>query len=365
MNVSSLYDESPGNVYYTYINQYRKMKKSILFVNLTLILVSCGTIKTNVSDTYIREVTSYYQFELPPFSEDYSVFWDYIVENNKAFKSYNNINSNFKNKTIKQFNKDLNSISSYLSGYDVEDNRDNYIVGSKYKEKIKKISFLPSSDIDAFCYPNGYIFITNGMIKLFGLGMDEYFGVVAHEIAHIMFKHAEREFFTTKKKERRNSIISGISAVSLAAGASIAIINSAQYMQNNEDIEKLTRNYVESALITSQAIDHLLVENSYYKKFEYSREMEIEADIVAILFLNWLGKSPESYIRLLSKLPNHTPTLSDSHPDIRYRVKFLSDYIGKPNKTFKVDGRIYHIDGLDVEKFILKNPTAVERFTGD
>lgn len=150
--------------------------------------------------------------------------------------------------------------------------------------------------------------MTNGLIKLFGLGMDEYFGIVAHEIAHIMLKHAEREFVTTKKKERNNSIISGASAVLLGAGASIAAINSAQYLQNSEDIEKVTKDYIESAVIISQTIDHLLVENAYYKKFEYSREMEIEADIVAILFLKWLQKSPELYIRCLSNFPKYTPT---------------------------------------------------------
>ena len=57
------------------------MKKIFVFLLVTLMLYSCGAAKHNVTQKYISEISSYYQENLPEYSDDHSVFWNYILDN--------------------------------------------------------------------------------------------------------------------------------------------------------------------------------------------------------------------------------------------------------------------------------------------
>ena len=59
------------------------------------------------------------------------------------------------------------------------------------------------------------------------------------------------------------------------------------------------------------------------RKFEYSREQEIEADIIACLFLKWLGNSPIDYIDFMETLPGDISDKYDTHPSMVFRVNTL------------------------------------------
>lgn len=338
--------------------------KKYLFFAVTLIFVGCGATKVNVSDKYIGNVTSYYEGQLPEYSSDFSVFWDYILNNNQSFQEYIKEGSGLKNKTLKKFWNEVNSVGVPYEPEDTILSKDietaKMFAGSKYDEYIKQISFLPDYEINAFATPNGYIYLHYGIANLFTDGWNEYSGVIAHEMAHVLLKHAERHQLDIKKRERKDDIARGIAAGLLGAGAITGALSMANSGAGANAVENWTNSYTENAMELGTSISKSLSEYSYIKKYEYGREQEIEADIVAILFLKWLNTPPEPYINLLDKMPKNQPMENGTHPDYKFRISFLNKYIGKPDKTFNVDGRIYHLDGKQVKEFLKKNPTAVE-----
>ena len=67
--------------------------------------------------------------------------------------------------------------------------------------------------------------------------------------------------------------------------------------------------------------------DSYLYKFKYSREQELEADIIAIRFLEWIGINPQYYIDTLKQLGTEYDLMYDEesdHPTTKYRIDLLS-----------------------------------------
>lgn len=338
-------------------------KTTFLFPFIFIVITSCGTVKKNVSDDYISKVSSYYTAHLPNPSDDASVFWDYILQNNPGFNQYESSNGKYKYKAKKAFWSEVNNIPLLYGGAengDDEMRRALSFSGVKYKDYVKSVVICPDNIVDAYCYQNGNIYIHGGMVDMFDDELDAYCGIVAHEIAHILLKHAERHHYAVKKKERNDDIWRGITAGILVAGAYAGSMGMANSGVDGQSIENWTNSYTDGAMQLGSGINQALREHSLIKKFGYSREQEVEADIVAVLFLKWLGRSAEPYIELMSKFPNHKASLYDTHPNIKFRVSFLNKFIGKPDKSFEVGGLRYNVDGRQVEDFLRKNPTAKE-----
>ena len=78
------------------------MKKIFFLPLVVLILISCGA-KHNVTKKYIAEINSIYSGDLPEYSNDNSVFWDYILDSNVSFKDYMANDSKLRNKTVAKF----------------------------------------------------------------------------------------------------------------------------------------------------------------------------------------------------------------------------------------------------------------------
>lgn len=336
----------------------------LLFATLTIFLFSCGASKVNVTDNYILSVKSFYDSPLPEYSDDYSVFWDYILNHNEAFNRYSSRDSRFVQKTKKEF---LSEVDNLPMVYDfaeeyMETGRRHALMfsGDRYTDDIRYILLCPDDMIDAYCYPNGYIYIHRGLAERFDEDWHAYAGVVAHEIAHILLKHAERHNFDIQKRERNEEITRGVAGGLLGAGAIAGSLSMANSGVDMNTIEDWTDTYTNNAIELGGNINIALKKHSLIKKYEYSREQEVEADIIAVLFLQWIGKPVEPYIDLLSKLPSTESGLYSTHPDVKFRVSFLNEIIGKPDRSFKVDGRIYHLDGKQVDRFLQNNPAAEE-----
>lgn len=338
------------------------MKKAFLLPLVILILASCG-VKHNVSQKYISEISSIYLGDLPEYSNDNSVFWNYILDRNVSFKDYMANDSKLRNKTSAMFWGEVNSAllpftpddESLKSGEEFAD----FIAGSKYADYLKMITYYPENSINASAYPNGVIYIYSGMLEMIDGDFNKYLGVVAHEAAHVLLRHAERHTYTIKKKERKDNIMKGIAAGLVVAAGTVAIAASAEGGTYSEELQN---SITESSVNMYYGIEYGIDKYAMVKKYEYSREQEVEADIVALMFLKWMGKDPVSYIELMSKMPKAGNENQEyrSHPTMEFRIKCMKDFIGMPDRLFEVGGLKYTIEGWKADEFLEKYPHAIE-----
>jgi Zn-dependent protease with chaperone function len=302
--------------------------------SIAIILFSCTT-TYNVSKDHIINTTNSYS-DLPEYSDDYSVFWQYIIIKNAALNNYENDNSRFarkckKNFGIETFNLSLHSITTNTTALSIMKN----LCGSTYANYLKNIAFYSSNDLNAYALPNGEIYLSNSLMDL--LNTDEITGVIAHEIAHVMLKHTEVSYFNYKKQEKKDNTAAAITAAFAGVaivGSQIAVAKNGSYTEEvGNSFNQLTNN-------TISAIDNGFTDNTILHKYKYSREQEMEADIVACLFLKWTGKNPESHIQGLSKIFNfynsvfgnlypNTISLYDSHPSLQFRISTLKSLFSK------------------------------------
>lgn len=305
------------------------MKKTLVLFSL-IFLIGCSVTKVNVSENYIKDISTFYTDPLPAYSDDYSVIWDYILTNNPYFQKYQSDGSRFKNKSRKEFWNEVDSWAPLLSEELNADKSDQEFaatfVGSKYNHYLNTVA-SGGADINAYALPNGYIFIGEGLIELSDGDDDAIFGVIAHEVAHVLFKHSERQSYSNKKRERKDNVLTGITAGVLAVAAGAGYATAVNGYTTQEEADALAYNYASTIYDITSAVNYGLRSHSYKKYFEYSREQEVEADIAAILFLKWLGLSTDSYIKILSKLPDSVSADHSTHPDIQFRVNFLRNYV--------------------------------------
>lgn len=176
--------------------------------------------------------------------------------------------------------------------------------GENYSNYIKGIVFeTDNEEKNARAYPNGLIYVANGLDKLLdtkknGAGM---MGIIAHEIAHCILSHVEVHNYSLKKKEKSNNT-KKIIVQSLAGELLWQLqkwlmqVQGLQYTENNgEQYNSILQN---SISVLDQAFDR----NSHKYRFSYSREQEIESDIIACLYLIWIGENPNYYIEALELL---------------------------------------------------------------
>ena len=143
----------------------------------------------------------------------------------------------------------------------------------------------------AFALPGGFIFVARSLVDLCDNNRDEMAFVLAHEMAHVIRRHAINRLLTQ----------TALSAASLAAPGRGALA---------PWIRKVGLQWLERA---------------------YSREHEFEADALGALLMRAAGFDPAGAIRLLQRLgeldqtPDHLglgPYLS-THPAVEDRIRHL------------------------------------------
>lgn len=177
------------------------------------------------------------------------------------------------------------------------------------------ITFRVNADneINAYCTPDGYIYINYGLIENTE-SYDMVLGVLAHEVAHYMFRHMLIHEHMTLKRKRANSVAAAITLVGVATANAVAASNGGQ-----ADQEALNKNY--------QGIVDGANEWTTAYHYRYGRENELMSDITAYRFLEYVGADPEQYIRMLEILNGYWFGTStdryDDHPSPEDRIAVL------------------------------------------
>jgi predicted Zn-dependent protease len=166
---------------------------------------------------------------------------------------------------------------------------------------------------NAFAIPAGYIFIHSGLLAAMD-SEEELAGILAHEIAHVNARHISQKIERSKK-------IGWASMAGMAAGILIGAAGGGEAAQ---------------AVTTGSQAAGVAAELSY------SRENEIQADQLGLIYLNDAGYSAEGLLKILKKMrtkqwfdTEQVPTYMRTHPAIDDRIVYLDGQIVATPQTAK------------------------------
>jgi predicted Zn-dependent protease len=158
---------------------------------------------------------------------------------------------------------------------------------------------------NAFAIPAGYIFINSGLVAAMD-DEDELAGILAHEIAHVNARHISQKIERSKK-------IGWATLAGMAAGILIGAAGGAEAGQ---------------ALTTGSQAAGAAAELSY------TRDNEIQADQLGLIYLTEAGYSGEGLLKILKKMRSkqwfdteQVPTYMRTHPAIDDRITYLDSQI--------------------------------------
>ena len=166
---------------------------------------------------------------------------------------------------------------------------------------------------NAFAIPAGYIFINSGLLAAMD-GEDELVGILAHEIAHVNARHISQKIERSKK-------IGWATMAGVAAGILIGAAG------GGDAGSAVTQG--------SQAAGQAA-------QLSYSRDNEIQADQLGLIYLTEAGYGGEGLLRILKKMrgkqwfdTKQVPTYLRTHPAIDERIAYLDTQLASAPKTPK------------------------------
>lgn len=148
------------------------------------------------------------------------------------------------------------------------------------RELVYHFTVIADDDVNAFSLPGGYVFLDDGLVKKTA-NDDELAGVIAHEVAHIAARHAVKRY-------ESNLGLQIVQLASLAARRGAA-----------------TRGLSVAARVAQLA---------------YARQDELEADRLAVRYLQAAGFDPKAMLTFLE-------TLRDLHSD---KAQYLPRGVVRP-----------------------------------
>lgn len=185
--------------------------------------------------------------------------------------------------------------------------------------------------------------ITTELASKKGITYEILMGYVAHEFAHGALFHHARGFYAQAKERRKNELLGGIAAGLNGLAAGMEAYNAAAY-----GIPKSGTDY--GAVIANIGNDVKISTLKY--SFQYSREQEYEADLIAYRFLEHIDKGEDfiNGLRILGTTYDALYSEYSDHPTIGSRIDFLKyvqqhDELGnKKNAKLKKQRRQHELE---------------------
>lgn len=194
-----------------------------------------------------------------------------------------------------------------------------------------KFTFTVLNDpkVNAFALPGGYVYITRGLLALAD-NEAEMAGVLAHEIGHITARHTAQRY---SQAMAANIGLTILGVLGQAAGA-------------------------------PAGTGDLIAFGAQAALQSYSREQELEADMLGVRYMIRTGYSPQGMVSFFDKLDAHTrleatiagnPAAADqfsimsTHPRTADRIEQaikLARVSAGPNPRFERDTYLWRIDGM-------------------
>lgn len=215
---------------------------------------------------------------------------------------------------------------------------------------------LNNAQVNAFALPGGYVYVTRGLLAL-ASDEAELAGVLSHEIGHVTARHTAQRYSST-----------------VAANIGVQILgvlsNQAGLGRTGADLAALGANVALKS---------------------YSREQELESDMLGVRYMARVGYDPEALVSFFAKLRAHQAlealdaggdvkdvdkhNILATHPRTADRIQqaiTLADKNGQKTVRRGVEPYLSHINGLvfgdDPEQGMVRgnafiHPTLNFRFT--
>ena len=304
--------------------------KKLFFLFLAIFVTTFSFAQNKKFDKLIKEydVIEYVK-ELDKSKPE--LFWDAVWRNNETLnKLYEAIEK--KKSSAKAAQKDLYEAALFSADYynNLPIRMDYQFVADTLLKRIciqpifkgAEMHIIESDEINAFACPNGKMYVTTASIMCDSIPIEGMLGICAHEAAHFILQHSLAGAYAFRKKEKKNKIIAGVvSAVDAAANA-YAQANGAVGDESWDNVNER----IESNVIWAG-------NNALRYRYKYSREQEIEADIIAYRFLEYMGLGGEHYINALKAIGYENDAYYDEtsdHPTTEFRVGLL-EYLSNKN----------------------------------
>jgi predicted Zn-dependent protease len=210
-------------------------------------------------------------------------------------------------------------------------------VGNRIVEGLKDPLFnyrfhvLKVDAYNAFAIPAGYIFVNSGLMAAMD-NEDELAGILAHEIAHVNARHISQKIERSKK-------IGWATLAGMAAGILIGAAGGAE---------------------AAQALTHGSQAAGISAELSYSRDNEIQADQLGLIYLADAGYSGEGLLKILKKMRSkewfdteQVPTYMRTHPAIDDRIAYLDTQISTMPKPAETGSQVSSEDFLRVHTYLI------------
>jgi len=255
------------------------------------------------------------------------MFWDAVHNQNERVREIGKAIEGG-NKTALQTAESLIELCAITQHYD--DTVEGYSdlteriakdMGIEDEHRKRPIRIINDNTYNASMDPMGQLRINAGTIRT--LSYEELMAVCAHEIAHLACMHTFDEALKSERKQRRNRFWSELEAGLLvgaaAASAGYGIANGVEVRSANTILSNagyfLEVSYADA--------DESTVRFSY----RYTRDQEIEADIIAYRFMEYMGYGVQHWISAIRKIKEvDTRTVQskyDDHPLPALRLEIL------------------------------------------
>ena len=163
---------------------------------------------------------------------------------------------------------------------------------------------LDSQDINAFAAPGGLVLVTRGLMRCCDTE-DALAAVLAHEIGHVQGKHGLRAI-------KRGRLTQALRILATESAGALADKNTAELTDLFED--------------SLGDIASELVNNGY------SRELEVEADQIAVTILTRVGYNPRALVDMLGRMQKRLKPggldFAKTHPSPADRIAAIRPLVG-------------------------------------
>lgn len=304
------------------------MARNLYLFLVVVVSVSCSPVKY-VTQNRVDVLVQTFR-DMPEYTNNHKVFWDYVSENNPEYNQYLADTRKSTIKIRKQFEQEKlerldarRALTNYTMS-DLEQQVIELMAGDPYEDNIGKLIIEESDYPFAYVDPYGYIVLSS---KLVVDQPDGVSGILAHEMAHYVLRHSEVNYVVEKQAERKaRNKTNLVAALSMAGAVAAGVATMDTYDNDPATFDLLGQ----LALDVTYASQDAFYDNAMKINLSYSRDQEIESDIIACLFLMWAGEKVSGYINTLEYLlqysnPNQQASWYDTHPLLELRINSLRE----------------------------------------
>lgn len=310
------------------------MKRAILFiflVHITIVSFSKSA-KTWIQKLDLTDVScldkddiGYFWIAVRGEDSDYNALQKACLKDKKSIRTAQTNINNFLYSSLSA-RKDIavnDSTADSICSCIERDLRIDEIKRAFLEIELDNLSFKIAADNDfnASTFPDGYILINTGLFSK--LNYSELLAACAHELVHYMFEHSLANEYAYIKKQKSNKLWAEI-----GGGLMLGVIAFADgYAAGTAG--QMTNNSAYYADLYQGIIDDA-AENAQKFKFRYTRKDELQADVIGLRYLQFLGHDPRAFLTMLEKIGTENDKYYDkksTHPKTQLRIEIIKSLL--------------------------------------